>query len=161
MEPNRTAHSIKDKQTTRCHPQARTMDKVAITQTLQIQLTANKMDKQTKEETTKEKGSPRRSSTRGSKCSGPVKAVGQNVLKWKYLRTQNIRPHSFILLTHRFANFAVRTQKTADARTKTHGRDPASALAAGDARRQEGTTALSAHAVTANLVRSISLTTAH
>ena len=23
MEPNRTAHSIKDKQTTRCHPQAR------------------------------------------------------------------------------------------------------------------------------------------
>ena len=154
MEPNRTAHSIKDKQTTRCHPQARTMDKVAITQTLQIQLTANKMDKQTKEETTKE-------STRGSKCSGPVKAVGQNVLKWKYLRTQNIRPHSFILLTHRFANSAVRTQKTAGARTKTHGRDPASALAAGDARRQEGTTALSAHALTANLVRSISLTTAH
>ena len=138
-----------------------TMDKVAITQTLQIQLTANEMDKQTKEETTKEKGSPRRSSTRGSKCSGPVKAVGQNVLKWKYLRTQNIRPHSFILLTHRFANFAVRIQKTADARTKTHGRDPASALVAGDARRQEGTTALSAHAVTANLVRSISLTTAH
>ena len=118
-----------------------TMDKVAITQTLQIQLTANKMDKQTKEET--------------------VKAVGQNVLKRKYLRTQNIRPHSFIILTHRFANFAVRTQKTADARTKTHGRDPASALVAGDARRQEGATALSAHAVTANLVRSISLTTAH
>ena len=87
------------------------MHTVATTQTLQIQLTANKMDKQTKEETTKEKGSPRRSSTRGSKCSGPVKAVGQNVLKWKYLRTQNIRPHSFILLTHRFANFAVRPRK--------------------------------------------------
>ena len=118
-----------------------TMDKVAITQTLQIQLTANKMDKQTKEET--------------------VKAVGQNVLKWKYLRTQNIRPHSFILLTHRFANSAVRTQKTAGARTKTHGRDPASALVAGDARRQEGTTALCAHAPTARSARSISLTTAH
>ena len=111
-----------------------TMDKVAITQTLQIQLTANEMDKQTKEDTTKEKGSPR-SSTRGSKCSGPVKAVGQNVLKWKYLRTQSTRPHSFILPTHRPANFAVRTRKTAGARTKTLGRDPANAPAAGDARR--------------------------
>ena len=135
MEPNRTAHSIKDKQTTRCHPQARTMDKVAITQTLQIQLTATEMDKQTEEVTTKEKGSPRRSSTRGSKCSGPAKAVGQSALKWKYLRTQCIRPHSFILPTHRPANFAVRTRKTAGARTKTLGRDPANAPAAGDARR--------------------------
>ena len=138
-----------------------TTDKVATPQTLQIQLTTTEMNKRTEEVTIKEKGSPRRSSTRGSKCSGPMKAVRQNVLKWKYLRTQNIRPHSFILLTHRFANSAVRTQKTAGARTKTHGRDPASALVVGDARRQEGTTALFAHAPTASLARSISLKTAH
>ena len=138
-----------------------TTDKVATPQTLQIQLTATEMDKQTEEVTIKEKGSPRRSSTRGSKCSGPVKAVGQNVLKWKYLRTQNTRPHSSILPIHRSANFAERTQKTADARTKTHGRDLASALAAGDARRQEETIVRSAHVLTASPARSISLTTAH
>ena len=69
-----------------------TMDKVAITQTLQIQLTANEMDKQTKEETTKEKESPRESSTRGLKCSGTAKVAEQSALKWKDPRTPTTKP---------------------------------------------------------------------